>query len=132
MLQGCYWLNSKLYNSSISSAVNSKVSAIQAYEAPLYFDDMTTTFENTYSTYTYDCFMALFQDHPGEPMPEEKNLLLDFIVQGKIIKANTPTIRLGATPSGLISDSPPSFPIFTPHTLPAAYNSFALTRSIHK
>jgi len=48
-----------------------------------------------------------FQDYPGEPVPEE-NLPLDFMVQGKITEADTPTIRLGATPSRLISDPPPS------------------------
>jgi len=29
------------------------------------------------------------------------------MVQGEISEADTPTIRLGATPSGLISDPPP-------------------------
>jgi len=34
-------------------------------------------------------------------------------------EADTPTIRLGATPSGLISDPPPSpSPIFMPDALP--------------
>jgi len=41
-------------------------------------------------------------------------------VQGKISQADTSTIWLGATPSGLISDPPPSSPIFTPDPLPAA------------
>jgi len=60
--------------------------------------------------------MALFWDYPGEPVPEEK-ILLDFMVQGEISEADIPTIRLGATPSGLISDPPPSSPIFTPDAL---------------
>jgi len=34
------------------------------------------------------------------------------MVQGNITEAETPTIRLGATPSGLISDPPPSSPHF--------------------
>jgi len=34
------------------------------------------------------------------------------MVQGKITEADKPTVRLGATPSGLISDPPPSFPRF--------------------
>jgi len=37
-----------------------------------------------------------------------RNLLLHLMVQGEISEADTPTIRLGATPSGLISDPPPS------------------------
>jgi len=41
-------------------------------------------------------------------------------VQGKITEAHTPTVKLGATPSGLISDPPASAPIFSPDALPAA------------
>jgi len=70
---------------------------------------------------THNHFTTLFQDYPGEPVPEE-NLLLDFMMQGKIMEADTPTIRLGTTSSGLISDPPPSSPIFTPDALPAATN----------
>jgi len=42
------------------------------------------------------------------------------MAQGKITEADTPTIRLGATPSGLTSVPTPSAPIFTPDALPAA------------
>jgi len=42
------------------------------------------------------------------------------MVQGKITEADTLTIWLGVTPSGLISDPPPSSPIFTPDALPTA------------
>ena len=41
-------------------------------------------------------------------------------MQGEIAEADTPTIQLGTTPSGLISDPPPSSPHFTPDALPAA------------
>jgi len=41
------------------------------------------------------------------------------MVQGGISEADTPTIWLGATPSGLISDPRPSSPIFMPDALPA-------------
>jgi len=41
------------------------------------------------------------------------------MVQGKITEANTPTVRLGATPSKLVSDPLPSPPIFMPDALPA-------------
>jgi len=44
---------------------------------------------------------------PFPALPKEagtkRNLLLDFMVQGEISDADTPTIWLGATPSGLIS-----------------------------
>jgi len=54
-------------------------------------------------------FMALF---PGQSRSAgaRRDLLPDFVVQGKITEADTPTIRLGATPSGLISDPPPTSP----------------------
>jgi len=39
-------------------------------------------------------------------VPEvRRNLLLNIMVQGEIPEADTPTILVGATPSGLISDS---------------------------
>jgi len=41
------------------------------------------------------------------------------MVQGKITEADTPTIRVGATPSGLVSDPPPSSPIFMSDALAA-------------
>ena len=36
----------------------------------------------------------------------QKNLLLDFMVLGRITRADTSTFRVGTTPSGLISDPP--------------------------
>jgi len=43
-----------------------------------------------------------FRDHPGEPVPEEN--FWSLRCKGRLTKANTPTIRLGSTPSGLTSD----------------------------
>jgi len=42
-----------------------------------------------------------FQDHPGEPVPEENFWTL--WCKGSLTEADTPTIRLGATPSKLTS-----------------------------
>jgi len=42
------------------------------------------------------------------------------MVQGRITEADTPTIPMGVTPSGLISDPPPTSLIFTPDALPVA------------
>jgi len=53
---------------------------------------------------------ALFRDHPGEPVPEENFWTL--WCKGRLTEADTPTIRLGATPSGLTSANlrlPPYF-----------------------
>jgi len=46
-------------------------------------------------------FTALFRDHPDEPVPEENFWTL--WCNGRLTEADTPTIRLGATPSGLTS-----------------------------
>jgi len=48
-----------------------------------------------------------FHDHPRELAPEE--IFWRFMMQGKTTEADTPTVWLGTTPSGLISDPPPSF-----------------------
>jgi len=42
-----------------------------------------------------------FPDHPGEPVPEENFWTL--WCKGRLTEADTLTIRLGATPSGLTS-----------------------------
>jgi len=43
-----------------------------------------------------------------------------MVQPGEISEADTPTIRMGTTPSGLITDPPPSSPTFTPDATPAA------------
>jgi len=51
-----------------------------------------------------------FRDHPGEPVPEENFWIL--WCKGRLTEADTLTIRLGATPSGLTSahlHHPPHF-----------------------
>ena len=55
-----------------------------------------------YSTTTATTVSRPFiRDHPGEPVPEENFWTL--WCKGRLTEANTPTIRLGATPSGLSS-----------------------------
>jgi len=51
--------------------------------------------------YTTAVLRPFFRDHPGEPVPEENFWTL--WCKGRLTKATTPTIRLGATPSGLTS-----------------------------
>jgi len=65
-------------------------------------------------TYTHQFYTLFFRDYPGQLVPEKS--FWTFMVQGKITKADTLTIRLGATPSGLISGTPPSSPFL--HRMP--------------
>jgi len=50
---------------------------------------------------THIRFTAFFWDHPGEPVPEENFWTLWN--KGRLTEADTATIQLGTTPSGLIS-----------------------------
>jgi len=53
-------------------------------------------------TRTHTTVLRLFfRDHPGEPVPEENFWTL--WCKGRLTEADMPTIRLGATPSGLTS-----------------------------
>jgi len=64
-------------------------------------------------------FMALFLDHPGELVPEEKFWTL--CCKGRLTEADTLTIRLGTTPSRLTSANLHHLRIFyRPDALPAA------------
>jgi len=70
-------------------------------------------------TTTTTVLRPFFQDHPGEPVPEQNFWTL--CCKGKLTEEDTPTIRLGATPSGLTSahlHHPPLF--YGPDALPAA------------
>jgi len=52
-------------------------------------------------TTTTTVLRPFFQDHPGEPVPEENFWTLRC--NGRLTEADTATIRLGATPSRLTS-----------------------------
>ena len=66
----------------------------------------------THHTHT-TVLRLFFWDYPAEQVPEE------IFFWTLWCKGRLPAIRLGATLSGLISDSPPLSPIFTPDALPA-------------
>jgi len=52
-----------------------------------------------------------FPDHPGEPVPEENFWTLRC--NGRLTEAEAPTIRMGATPSGLTTARLHHAPFFT-------------------
>jgi len=72
-----------------------------------------------HTTHTTSVLRHFFWDHPEEPVPEDN--LWTLWCKGRLTKADTPTIRLGATPSGLISahlHHPPHI-FYRPDALPA-------------
>jgi len=60
--------------------------------------------------------MALFRDHPGAPVPEKNFWTL--WCKGRLTEADTPTIQLGATPSGPTSAHLHHPPIFFTGRMP--------------
>ena len=70
--------------------------------------------------HTTTVLWPFFRDHPGEPVPEENFWTL--WCKGRLTEADTPTIRLGATPSGLTST--------IPHFLQAGCPSCCPTNSV--
>jgi len=57
--------------------------------------------ELTQTTPHHNRFTTLFWHHPGEPVPKENFWTL--WCKGRLTETDTPTIRLGATPSRLTS-----------------------------
>ena len=76
------------------------------------------------TTTTTTVLRPFFRDHPVEPVPEENFWTL--WCKGRLTEADTPTIRLGATPSGLTSAH-----LHHPHVfLRAGCPSFRPTNSV--
>jgi len=71
------------------------------------------------TTTTTTVLQPFFWDHPDETVPEEN--LWTLWCKGRLTEADTPTIQLGATPSGLTSAHIHHHPLFyRPDALPAA------------
>ena len=68
------------------------------------------------TTVTTTVLRPFFWDHPGEPVPEENFWTL--WCKGRLTKADTLTIRLSATPSGLTSAYLHHHPIFFTGQMP--------------
>ena len=76
-------------------------------------------------THTHTSILRhFFQDHPGEPVPEENSWTL--WCKGRLTEADTLTIQLGATPARLTSVNLHDPPIF----LQAACPSCCPTNSV--
>jgi len=64
-----------------------------------------------HTTHPTTVLRPFFRDHPGEPVPEENFWTL--WCKGRLTEADTPTIWLDATPSGLTSAHLHHPPFFT-------------------
>ena len=86
------------------------------------FPGLSRALKHTHSHTTV--LRTFFRDHPGEPVPEENFWTLRC--KERLTEADTLTIRLGATPSGLTSAHLHHSPIFfyRPDALPAAQPTF--------
>jgi len=76
---------------------------------------LTSCLCGSYTTPHHNHFTTIFPDHPGEPVPQEN------FCKGRLTEADTPTIQMDATPSGLTSahlHHPHIF--YRPDALPAA------------
>ena len=88
----------------------------------LLFDriNLTNSKSGELDHHTTTVLRPFFQDHPGEPVPEENFWTL--WCKGRLTEADTQTIRLGATPPRLTSahlHHPPIF--YRPDAFPAAH-----------
>ena len=72
--------------------------------------------DNKHNHHTTTVLRPFFQDHLGEPVPEENFWTL--WCKGRSTEADTLTIRLGATPSGLTSAHLHHPPIFFTGRMP--------------
>jgi len=72
--------------------------------------DITNTPHHTTPHHTTTVLRPFFQDHPGQPVPEWNFWTL--WCKGRLIEADTLTIWLGTTPSGLTSAHLHHSPIF--------------------
>jgi len=78
-----------------------------------------------FRTTTTMVLTALFLGPPGEPVPAENFWTL--WCKGRLTEADTPTIRMGATPSGLVTSAHLHHP---PYFLQAGCPSWHPTKSI--
>jgi len=77
--------------------------------------DVRTPYHTTTTT-TTTVLWPFFRDHPGEPVQEENFWTL--WCKGRLTEADTMTIQLGATPSGLTSAHVHHPPIFFTGQMP--------------
>jgi len=79
------------------------------WECKIKAEHMKETYQQCYHTTTV--LRPFFRDHPGEPVPEEN--LWTLWCKGRLTEADTLSIQLGDTPSGLTSAHLHHLPCFS-------------------
>jgi len=87
--------------------------AFSTYHHAQKFYDICFCLSSSSQTTTTTILRPFFQDHPGEPVPEENFWTL--LYKRRLTEADTLTIWLGATPSGLTSALPAAQPTVSKH-----------------
>jgi len=89
----------------LDSADNHRISRSQQtspeYQHASTLAQYTESINHTTPSHATTGLRPFFRDHPGQPVPEENFWTL--WCKGRLTEADTLTIRLGATPSGLTS-----------------------------
>jgi len=105
-VEGWLGLSGWLKPNSITLAGSKLVRSWSQAGSKLVGDQLRTSYHHTTTV-----LRPFIRDHPGEPVPEENFWTL--WCKGRLTEADTPTIRLSATSSGLASQcSPPPSPYF--------------------
>ena len=87
------------YDMSVLAKYSMSIDLIQRRPSANHIEHQLTSLLTTTTITTV--LQPFFWDHPGKPVPEENFCTL--CCKGRLTEADTPTIRLGATPSGLTS-----------------------------
>jgi len=115
---GANWTRLLRWNTSSSPPSSNSLLQDEQYNSPWKHGSRKVIAHWT-PPHTTTVLRHFFRDYSGEPLPEE-NFWTSWC-KGRLTEADTPTIRLGATPSGLTSahlHHPPIF--YRPGALPAA------------
>ena len=107
----CY----RVINTIKSYESSDESSRLHKYWQVEWVDHSEINYCHANNSYTTTILRPFFRDHQGELVPEENFWTL--WCKGRLTEADTPTIWLGATPSGLSSAHLHHPPFFTVHTL---------------
>jgi len=116
-------------NSLVTKSMKSVLRPEESLWLPCLFYCCLHIRKRTTTTHTTTVFRPFFRDHPGEPVPEENFWTL--WCKGRLTEADTQTIQLGATPSGLTTAHLHHHPIKPHQTAQAAFKELLQSPNLH-